>query len=99
LSVVYQRRALADLESISDYISRDNPNAARKVITKIEQSLQRLNRFPFSGRVGLKAGTRELSVPRLPYLAVYKVVEESDRTKVEIIAIYHTARSRKADDV
>ncbi len=92
MSIVYRQRALADLESIFDYVSRDNPDAARKVVARIVQSLLRLDKFPFSGRAGLKDGTRELSVSGLPYFAVYKVIEERDQALVEIVAVYHTAQ-------
>jgi addiction module RelE/StbE family toxin len=94
MKVVYRRRAHNDLESIHDYIARDNPTAARSVIARIMKSIGRLEGFPLSGRPGPKAGTRELSVPGLPYLAIYKVVDERDREFVEIVAVYHTARKR-----
>jgi toxin ParE1/3/4 len=92
--LVYRRRALADLESIFSYISKDNPRAAEAVIARIERSLKRVARFPNSARAGLKPGTREVSVPGLPYLAVYKVHEGPGEGFVEDVAVYHTARKR-----
>jgi toxin ParE1/3/4 len=92
--LVYRRRALADLESIFSYISKDNPRAAEAVIARIERSLKRVARFPYSARAGLKPGTREVSVPGLPYLAVYKVNEGRAESFVEVVAVYHTARKR-----
>lgn len=94
MKIVYRTRAHRDLEAIFDYIAKDNPAAARRVIARIMKSVGRLERLPFSGRTGLKTGTRELSVPGLPYLAIYRVAEESDQSFVDIIAVYHTARKR-----
>lgn len=75
------------------YISKDNPRAAEAVIARIKRSLDRVARFPYSGRAGLKPETREVSVPGLPYLAVYKVNEGSEGF-VEVVAVYHTAQDR-----
>jgi toxin ParE1/3/4 len=68
LKIVYRLRAVKDLESISAYIARDNPVAAARVVARIVQSLNRLDRFPYSGRPGIKPETRELSVTGLPYV-------------------------------
>lgn len=45
-----------------------------------------LEQFPFLGRVGRIAETRELSIARLPYYAVYRIVDEID---IEVIAVIH----------
>jgi plasmid stabilization system protein ParE len=42
------------------------------------------------GRAGREEGTRELLFPPLPYVAVYRVKEES----IEILRIYHGAQER-----
>ena len=46
--------------------------------------------FPFSGRTGFRPDTRELVVPRLPYIAVYQVLE----TTVDVIAVFHAAQDK-----
>jgi toxin ParE1/3/4 len=94
VKVIYRHRVHSDLDAIFRYIARDNPLAAKKVISRITLSVSRLNRFPFLGRHGLKPGTRELSVPGVPYVIIYRVVEDVDEDFVEIVAIYHTARNR-----
>ena len=98
MRILYRRRALADLESIHRHISKDNPIAARRVISRIQRSLGRLENFPFSGRPGAKAGTRELTVPGLPYLVIYKVIPRIEANFVEVVAVYHTARRRSLDE-
>ncbi len=45
-----------------------------------------LEHFPWIGRVGRVANTRELTVARLPYYAVYHFVDD---TEIEVIAVTH----------
>jgi addiction module RelE/StbE family toxin len=80
--------ARRDLIAILDYISDDDPAAALAVIDRIEESAHRLHEFPLSGREGSLAETRELPIPGLPYLLVYRVRDAS----IEILRVLHGAR-------
>ena len=88
--VRFSTTAKADIQAIFDYVSRDNSKIAATVVSAIEQSIMRLALFPLSGRNGVVAGTRELVIPRLPYIAVYQLVLET----VEIIAVFHAAQDK-----
>ena len=90
MKIVYGKGALRDLESIRTYIARDNPDAARRVLGRIEQVANRLENFPYSGRSGPR-GVRLLSVPGLPYIVIHRVQGDA----VRIVAISHTARNRQ----
>jgi toxin ParE1/3/4 len=69
--------AAADLEDIVDHIRRDNPVAAQGVGRSIYHRLSVLGTFPYSGRLGRIEGTRELPLPPLPIIVVYRVLEHS----------------------
>jgi len=86
MKVVYRLAALQDLQHHRDYFTEFDPSAASRVAEAIRRSISRLEMFPMSGRAGAVAGTYELVVPGLSYIAVYRV-----RDVVEIIAILHTA--------
>jgi toxin ParE1/3/4 len=81
--------ALANLDRVYEYIAQENPKAARFVFTRIQATTQKLKRFPNAGRVGQVAGTRELVVPNLPYVIVYRVTE----TEVQILRVWHTSQN------
>ena len=49
--IVWTEPALQSLESIAEYIALDNPAAAGALVAKVLQSVERLERFPASGRV------------------------------------------------
>ena len=86
--LVIAEPAARDLEGIIDYIALDNPVAAETVYRGIVQTAERLPEFPALGRSGRHPGTRELSVPEMPYLIVYEVGAET----VTILAVFHTSR-------
>ncbi|MGO9894837.1 MAG: type II toxin-antitoxin system RelE/ParE family toxin [Bryobacteraceae bacterium] len=52
---------------------RDNPAAAQRVAQTIYERLTRLGNFPHSGRHGRVEGTRELPLPPLPFIVVYRL--------------------------
>ncbi|MEI9805332.1 MAG: type II toxin-antitoxin system RelE/ParE family toxin [Pseudolabrys sp.] len=91
MKVIYLRGALRDLEAIRSYIAQENPDAAGKVVDRIEQAIARLDVLPLSGRPSLN-GTRLLSVPGYPYVVIHRV----SGATVRIVAIFHTARRRRA---
>jgi plasmid stabilization system protein ParE len=49
-----------------------------------------LRSSPYRSRAGREEGTRELILPRLPYIVVYRVKE----IDIEILHIYHGAQNR-----
>jgi toxin ParE1/3/4 len=87
--VIFRQEALADLDEIGRFITRDNPNAANRVIARIHKTIyQTIQRLPLSGRLNPTNSTREYAVPGLPYLVIYLPVGDI----IDIIAVFHTAR-------
>lgn len=84
LKILWRRRAIADLARIREALPADSTAA---IIKKIEQTISRLSSFPLSGRPGRVAQTRELVVPRTPFIVAYIVGEN-----VEILAVIHGAQ-------
>ena len=71
-----------------DLLVTRNPKATRAVFARIAAMVVRLAEFPYAGRPGQIAGTRELVIPSLPYLVIYRVNEE----RIEVLRVFHTAR-------
>ncbi len=80
---------MRDLDDGLGFIARDNPEAARAVAGRVRAAARRLDQFPLLGREGRRAGTRELVLPSLPYVLVYRV--ETDAS-VSILRFLHTSR-------
>ena len=86
--------AQTDLFEILDYIARDNPAAAERVERRLVNAVASLAQQPRRGRPGRVEGTRELVIPRLPYIVIYRIVERPLRTagEIAVMRVLHGAR-------
>jgi len=86
--LVWTQHALADRDAIFKYIEEESPRAAVNVDDQIVAAVRRLLDFPESGRPGRVVGTRELVVPRTPFIAAYIVTAD----RVRILRVLHGAQ-------
>jgi toxin ParE1/3/4 len=86
--------AQTDLFGILDYIARDDPAAAERVERRLVNAVSSLAQQPRRGRPGRVEGTRELVIPRLLFIVIYRIVERPLPTASEIavMRILHGAR-------
>jgi len=89
MNVRWSREAADDLGAVFAHIRDDNPAAALRTVRNIYERVSALKTFPNRGREGRVNGTRELPLAPLPYIVVYRVLEET----VEIVNIIHGARN------
>lgn len=82
----WSESAMADFETIMDYISRDDHETAIQVGRRIRTAILRLSEFPGIGKPGRREGTRELFLPGLPFVIIYNIRNDS----VQIVRILHT---------
>ena len=78
-------RAQRNIEAIRDYITPDNPVAARSVLDEICQAAERLRDFPMLGHPGRRSGTRELVLTRYPYILIYRLTQK----RIGIVTVLH----------
>lgn len=88
MQVRWLRTALANLNAEADYIARDNPAAAYRIVAEITKAVEHLPQHPALGRAGRLPGTRELVVPDTPYIIPYRVRGVS----VEVLRVFHAVR-------
>jgi toxin ParE1/3/4 len=89
MKILWSPTAISDLQSIRDFIAQDNPTAALKVATRIKAAINRLIKFPLSGRTGRVPGTFELVIPGTSYIAAYSIHGD----EVRIAAVLHGRRN------
>jgi toxin ParE1/3/4 len=89
----FSTRARLQLEAIKAYLREHDQGVADAVGRKIRAAAEMLREFPYLGHVGRLSGTRELVVPRLPYVIVYEV-NVGDVDEIMILGIFHGAQDR-----
>ncbi len=77
--------AKKDLQAQIEYIQRENPAIASRVAAQIRKATDSLDAYPQLGRDGFVKGTKELVIPRLPFVCVYRYHNE----QVEILRFLH----------
>ncbi len=81
--------AAVDIQRISHYLKDHHPHYHEATVRKVYASIH-LKEWPHRGRAGREQGTREPLFPPLPYVAVYRVKEQT----IEVLRIYHSAQER-----
>ena len=100
MEIKWVRLALDDLDAAGEFIARDNPAAASRVLKRIWDAVQLLAEHPDAGRPGRVPGTRELVIADTPFIIPYRVVEKT----VQILRVLHGKRQwprrflKKSDD-
>lgn len=90
--IVWSDAALDDVEALVQYIAQDNPNAAAKVLDRIEGTIESLAQMP-AGRRGRVSGTYEKPVSSLPYIIAYALQPmPSSAERLVILRVIHGAR-------
>jgi len=86
--------AAEDLFRIIEYVRQENPDAAQRIAKTIYESAGSLKSFPNKGRTGRLEGTRELPLPPLPFVVVYRISKDI----VEIANVIHGAQKWPPND-
>lgn len=88
MEIRWSPAAAEDFSQIIEYIRTDSPQAAQRVAQAIYEGATSLQHFPYKGRAGRVDGTRELVLPSLPFVVVYRVAKDA----VEIASVIHGAQ-------
>jgi len=88
----WSKLASSQFKAIHDYIAADSLSAARKQGSMILQAIERLDSFPFSGRIGTSPDKRELVVTNTPYTVYYRLQDDV----IFLRSIRHAAREKPA---
>ena len=88
MRLLFAPRFFRRLEEIRDWIAKDDPAAASRVVQRIRHAVHKLAEAPGIGRSGRVPGTRELVVSSTPYIVPYRVKNDV----IEIITVLHGAQ-------
>lgn len=69
-----------------EYIAADDAESAQRVAQAIRSASERLDQFPQMGRNGAEMSTKELVVPGLPYILIYR----QQGPAIQILRLLHS---------
>jgi toxin ParE1/3/4 len=89
MRLVWSPEAIRDLASLRAYVAQDNPRAAQRMALHFVRNVETLlSENPSMGRPGRVSGTRELVIPKTPFVVPYRVQAGT----IQTLRIYHGAR-------
>jgi len=89
MTPVWSPEAINDLAALRAHIEQDDPAAAQRGVLRIIENVETLlPDNPEMGRPGRVPGTRELVIPRTPFIVPYRLVGNT----LQILRIYHGTR-------
>jgi toxin ParE1/3/4 len=89
MTPIWSPAAIADLVALRAYIEQDDPAAAQRVALHVIRNVETLlANSPEMGRPGRVPGTRELVIPRTPYIVPYRLVGNT----IQVLRVFHGAR-------
>lgn len=90
MTPVWSPEAIDDLAALRAYIEQDDPRAARRIARHIVRNVETLlPDNPQMGRPGRVPGTRELVIPRTPFVVPYRSMGGGT---IQILRVLHGAR-------
>ena len=87
--------AAADLQAIHEYISKDSPDYAAKMVGRILDAIGTLELFPHRNLIERRSAKIKhpvRSLPVKPYIVYFRVLDQQQA--VRILAVRHGARRR-----
>lgn len=90
VEVVWSPLARLRLRQIYAYVARDKPEAAERLAVRIVALIEALRNHPHLGRAGAEPEIRELVIGGTPYVAIYRVADET----VIIDTVWHGAQRK-----
>ena len=89
--IVIIPQAISDMDDIGEYVSRDSLRQAANVLSKILQTIERLEHFPEIGAFIPEMKTRRYrEIHVFNYRIIYRFLKKTN--EVRVVAVVHAAR-------
>jgi toxin ParE1/3/4 len=81
---------------IAEYISRDNPTAAKKWVDTVFSKVEQLKSFPESGRIVPEINNKDF---RELIYGNYRIIYRIEKTQISILTIRHGKQILPIDEI
>ena len=86
-AILWSERARRDLFEIGDFIARDKPGAASKLVREILDAVGRTALFPTSGRIVPEIGRSDI---REVILGNYRIVYQLNESTIVVLTVFES---------
>lgn len=93
VEVIWTEPALQELDAIAEYIALDNPAAASRLVQDVFEKMERLERFPESGRLPPELPN---SIYREVVIPPCRVFYREDQQRIFILFVLREERQLRA---
>lgn len=88
-ALIWSSEALDDIDAIAEFIARDSPHHARRVVEGLFELGDQALEHPRAGRVVPELGD---SLVREHFLYSYRLIYEIGSDRIEVLAVLHGRR-------
>lgn len=96
MRITWSPLAVERAAEIAEYISRDNPNVAKKWVDKLFSKVEQLKSFPESGRIVPEINNKDF---RELIYGNYRIIFRVEKTQVAILTIRHEKQILPIDEI
>ena len=96
MRIIWAPLAVERAAEIAEYISRDNPTAAKKWIDIVFSKVEQLKSFPESGRIVPEINSKDF---RELIYGNYRIIYRVEKTQVSILTIRHGKQILPLDEI
>lgn len=94
--IIWSPSALADIESIAEFIARDSQFYAESTVQKIFETTQSLVKHPELGRIVPEIGRKSI---RELFVFQYRLIYEITDLEIHILTVIHGKRILDKDNI
>ena len=96
MKIIWSPLAIDRATEISQYISQDNPSAARKWVENLFDKVQHLKSSPLSGRIVPETNIKDI---RELIYGNYRIIYRAEKTTVSILTVRHSKQILPIDEI
>ena len=96
MRIIWSPLSVERLSEIAEYIARDNPSAAERLIDEIFIKVEQLKSFPDMGRIVPE--TKHRKIRELIYTH-YRIIYRIEEKQISILTVRHGKQILPADDI
>jgi toxin ParE1/3/4 len=88
-ALIWSSEALDDIDAIAEFIARDSPHHAQRVVEGLFELGDKAREFPLAGRMVPELGDSQV---RERFLYSYRLIYEIRADRIEVLAVLHGRR-------